>query len=200
MTAEPTAANGVDLPNLLDTIETVRRRPELAAFRFRATNRWVIGTHSRTTIETFTGAGAEHAHIRELAFDADHPEVLVGADQGATPVEFLLHALGACMMAGVANMASLRGVVLDEVEATIEGDLDVQGVLGLSDEVRNGYQQVRVAFRITGDAPPEVLEAIVAQSQARSAVFDVLTNGVAVAVDVQPTSTSPTPSTLSTPS
>jgi uncharacterized OsmC-like protein len=191
MTGEPTAANGVDLPNLLGTIETVRRQRELAAFRFRATNRWVIGTHSRTTIETFTGAGAEHAHIKELAVDADHPQVLVGADQGATPVEFLLHALGACMMAGVANMASLRGVVLDEVEATIEGDLDVQGLLGLSDEVRNGYQQVRVSFRITGDAPPEVLEAIVAQSQARSAVFDVLTNGVEVTVAVDPTSTTP---------
>jgi uncharacterized OsmC-like protein len=191
MTGEPTAANGVDLPNLLATIETVRRQRELAAFRFRATNRWVIGTHSRTTIETFTGAGAEHAHIEELAFDADHPQVLVGADQGATPVEFLLHALGACMMAGVANMASLRGVVLDEVEATIEGDLDVQGLLGLSDEVRNGYQQVRVSFRITGDAPPEVLDAIVAQSQARSAVFDVLTNGVDVTVAVDPTSTTP---------
>jgi uncharacterized OsmC-like protein len=193
MTGEPTAANGVDLPNLLSTIETVRRQRELAAFRFRATNRWVIGTHSRTTIETFTGAGAEHSHIKELAFDADHPQVLVGADQGATPVEFLLHALGACMMAGVANMASLRGVVLDEVEATIEGDLDVQGLLGLSDEVRNGYQQVRVSFRITGDAPPEVLEAIVAQSQARSAVFDVLTNGVDVTVAVDPTSTTPSP-------
>jgi uncharacterized OsmC-like protein len=188
MTGEPTAANGVDLPNLLATIETVRRDRELAAFRFRATNRWVIGTHSRTTIETFTGAGAEHAHSKELAFDADHPEVLVGADQGATPVEFLLHALGACMMAGVANMASLRGVVLDEVEATIEGDLDVQGLLGLSDEVRNGYQQVRVSFRIRGDAPSDILEAIVAQSQARSAVFDTLISGVAIAVDVETTS------------
>jgi hypothetical protein len=97
------------------------------------------------------------------------------------------------MMAGVANMASLRGVVLDEVEASIEGDLDVQGLLGLSDEVRNGYQQVRVSFRITGDAPPEVLEAIVAQSQARSAVFDVLTNGVDVTVAVDPTPTTPSP-------
>ena len=181
---EPMAANGVDVPNLFGTIDVVRGRPELAQFRFRATNRWVIGTHSRTTIETFSGAGAEHDHIRKYAYDADHPAVLVGADQGPTPVEFLLHALGACLMAGVANIASARGVSLTSVEAKVEGEIDLQGILGLSDEVRNGYQRMQVSFRIAGDAPPETLRAIVEQSQARSAVFDVLANGVDVAVDV----------------
>jgi uncharacterized OsmC-like protein len=183
-TTEPMAANGVDLPNLFATIGAVRQQPKLAQFRFRATNRWVIGTHSRTTIETFSGAGGDHDHVAEYAFDADHPAVLVGADQAPTPVEFLLHALGGCIMAGIANIASARGVALTSVEAHLEGDIDLQGILGLSDEVRNGYSQLRVDVKIAGDAPADVLEGIVAQSKARSAVFDVLANGVDVAVDV----------------
>jgi uncharacterized OsmC-like protein len=187
-TTEPKARNGVDVPNLFGTIDVVRNQPELAQFRFRATNRWVIGTHSRTTIETFFGAGGEHAHIEEYAYDADHPAVLVGADQAPTPVEFLLHALGACLMAGVANIASARGVTLTTVEARIEGDIDLRGILGISGEVRNGYRQLRVDFRITGNAPPETLRSIVEQSRARSAVFDVLTNGVDVVVDVSTSS------------
>jgi uncharacterized OsmC-like protein len=184
-TTEPMARNGVDVPNLFGTINAVRDQRSLAKFQFRATNRWVVGTHSRTTIETFSGAGGEHAHIKEYAYDADHPAVLVGADQGPTPVEFLLHALGSCLMAGVANIASARGVALTAVEASIEGDIDLQGLLGLSNEVRNGYQQLRVNFRIEADAPPETLRKIVAQSRARSAVFDVLTNGVDVVIDVE---------------
>jgi uncharacterized OsmC-like protein len=180
---EPVARNGVDVPNLFATIEAVGNDTELAKFRFRATNRWVKGTHSRTTIEQFSGAGGEHVHAQQFAYDADHPAVLVGADNGPTPVEFLLHALGACLMAGVANIASARGVTLTAVEATVEGDIDLQGILGLSADVRNGYQQVRVTFRIEGDAPPETLRRIVEQSRARSAVFDVLANGVDVTVE-----------------
>src|SRR5262249_50918950 len=107
-TTEPIARNGVDVPNLFGTIKAVGNQPELAKFRFRAPNRWLVGTHSRTTIEQFSGAGGEHSHIQPYAYDADHPAVLVGADQGSTPVEFLLHALGACLMAGVANIASAR--------------------------------------------------------------------------------------------
>lgn len=183
-TTEPIARNGVDVPNLFGTIDAVRARPDLAQFQFRATTRWVIGTHSRTAFEDFSGAGGEHSHIKKYAYGADHPQVLVGADQAPTPVEFLLHALGGCLMAGVANIASARGVELTMVEATIEGDIDLQGILGLSDEVRNGYRQLRVNFRVEGDAPPETLRAIVDQSRARSAVFDVLTNGVDVMVGV----------------
>jgi uncharacterized OsmC-like protein len=181
---EPVARNGVDVPNLFGTINAVGAQPELAKFRFRATNRWVAGTHSRTTIEQFSGAGGEHSHVQTYAYDADHPAVLVGADQAPTPVEFLLHALGACLMAGIANIASARGVTLTSVESSIEGDIDLRGILGLSDEVRNGYQQIRVAFRVKGDAPAETLREIVEQSRARSAVYDVLTNGVDVRVDV----------------
>ncbi len=176
--------NGVDVPNLFGTIDAVRNQPELAKFRFRATNRWVVGTHSRTTIEQFSGAGGDHVHTQTFAYDADHPAVLVGADQGPTPVEFLLHALGACLMAGVANVAAARGVTLTAVEAAIEGDVDLRGILGISNDVRNGYQQLRVAFRIDGDASPETLREIVEQSRSRSAVYDVLTNGVDVTIDV----------------
>ena len=184
-TTEPMAANGVDLPNLFATIGAVKQQPQLAQFRFRATNRWVIGTHSRTTIETFSGAGGDHDHISDYTYDADHPAVLVGADQAPTPVEFLLHALGGCIVAGIANIASARGVALTSVEASLEGEIDLQGILGLSKEVRNGYQRLRVDVRIAGDAPADVLEGIVAQSRDRSAVYDVLTNGVDVDVAVQ---------------
>jgi len=183
-TTTRTARNGVDIPNLFGTINAVREQPEMAKFRFRATNRWVVGTHSRTTIEQFSGAGGEHSHAQTFAYDSDHPAVLVGTDQGPAPVEFLLHAIGACLMAGIANVASARGVTLTSVEARIEGDIDLRGILGLSREVRNGYSQIRVAFSIDGDAPPEKLREIVEQSRARSAVYDVLTNGVDVQVDV----------------
>jgi len=186
ITTDAATHNGVDLPNLFGTINVVKGQPELAQFRFRATNRWVVGTHSRTTIEQFSGAGGEHSHIKEYAYDADHPAVLVGADQGPTPAEFLLLALGSCLMAGVANIASARGVALTEVEARIEGDIDLQGLLGISEEVRNGYQQIRVSFSIKGDGTEEQLRKIVEQAKARSAVYDALTNGVDVQVDVTP--------------
>jgi uncharacterized OsmC-like protein len=176
--------NGVDTPNLFATINVVRSQPELGAFQFRAKNRWVRGTHSRTRIESFSGAGGEHTHATTFEFDADHPAVLVGADNGPTPVEFLLHGLASCLTAGIANIAAARGVSLTEVESTIEGDIDLRGILGLSDEVRNGYRRIRASFRIKGDAPAEKLQQIVEQSRARSAVYDVLTNGVPVDVTV----------------
>lgn len=135
-------------------------------------------------MEAFSGAGGVHEHSSEFEYDADHPTVLTGADLGPAPVEFLLHALAACLTAGIANIAAARGVTLTEVRSTVEGDIDLQGILGLSDEVRNGYQQIRVSFEIQGDASPEKLQEIVAQSRARSAVFDVLTNGVPVAISV----------------
>jgi uncharacterized OsmC-like protein len=156
----------------------------LAQFRFRAMNRWQQGTHSRTRIQSFYGAGAEQMHEREFTYDADHPMVLVGRDQAPTPVEFLLHALAACITAGIGNIAAARGVTLYEVESTIEGDIDLQGILGLSDRVRNGYRGIRAAFTIKGDAPAEKLAQIVEQSRRRSAVYDVLANGVPVEIVV----------------
>ena len=128
----------------------------------------------------------EMTHAQEFSFDADHPAVLVGGDRGPTPVEFLLHAIAACLTAGIANIAAARGVNLDSVESTVEGDIDLNGILGLNDQVRNGFQQVRVSFNVKGNAPPEKLRQLVEQSKARSAVFDIITNGVPVAIDVDP--------------
>jgi uncharacterized OsmC-like protein len=176
--------NGVDTPTLFATIDAVRAQPELARFQFRATNRWQQGNHSQSRIESFRGAGAEQQHQRAFTFDADHPLVLTGHDHGPTPVEFLLHAIAACITAGLGNVAAARGITLYEVESTVEGDIDLRGILGLSPEVRNGYQGIRVRFRIRGDAPPEKLAELVEQSRARSAVYDVLTNGVPVAIAV----------------
>ena len=176
--------NGVDTPTLFATIDAVAAQPELARFRFRAVNRWQEGTHSRSRIEGFHGAGGEHMHDQPFQLDADHPAVLVGEDRAPLPVEILLHGLAACITAGIANIAAARGVTLTSVESTIEGEMDVRGILGLSDEVRNGYQSIRVSFRIRGDAPAEKLRRIVEQSRARSAVFDVLTNGVPVEISV----------------
>jgi len=176
--------NGVDTPTLFATINAVREQPPLARFQFRARNRWVEGTNSRTRIESFSGAGAEQAHGRPFEYDADHPAVLCGGDRGPTPVEFLLHGLASCLTAGIANVAAARGVTLTAVESTVEGDIDLRGILGLSKEVRNGYERIRVLLRIEGDAPPETLRGIVEQSRARSAVFDVLTNGVPVEIAV----------------
>jgi uncharacterized OsmC-like protein len=176
--------NGVDTPNLFATINAVKGMPELAKFQFRASNRWVNGTHSRTTIESFSGAGASHMHARSFQYDADHPAVLLGKDEGPTPVEFLLHALGTCLTAGIANVAAARGVTLTSVESTIEGDMNLFGILGLSAQVRNGYERIRVNFTIAGDAPAEKLQQIVEQSRSRSAVFDVLTTGVPVEISV----------------
>lgn len=177
--------NGVDTPTLFATIAAVRAQPELARFTWRASNRWLEGTHSRSRAETFSGAGGDHAHATTFHFDGDHPAVLVGKDQGPTPVEFLLYGLAACLTAGIANIAAARGVTLTAVESTVEGEMDLRGILGLSDEVRNGYQGITVRFRIAGDAPPEKLRAIVEQSRSRSAVFDVLTKGTPVEILVE---------------
>lgn len=177
--------NGVDTPTLFATLDAVKASPELAKFQFRATNQWISGTHNRSTIRGFYGAGQEDTTRGEdFAYDADHPAVLVGNGNGPTPVEFLLHAIAACLTAGIANVAAARGVPLRTVSSTVEGDLDLLGILGLSDQVRNGYQGIRVAFEISGDAPDEVLRGLVEQSRARSAVYDVITNGVPVSIDV----------------
>jgi uncharacterized OsmC-like protein len=179
-----TISNGVDTGALFATVDAVKRDPGIAKFRFRATNTWLDGTHSMSTIHGYHGAKQELTHREPFTVHADHPSVLVGADHGPTPGEFLLHALAACLTAGIANIAAARGVNLQEVESRIEGDIDVQGILGLSKSVRNGYERMRVSFRIAGDAPTEKLREIVAQSQARSAVYDVLTRGVPIEIAV----------------
>ena len=175
--------NGVDTATLFATLDAVRATPQIGTFQFRATNRWISGTHNQSTLHGFFGAMQEMEHQQPFVFDADHPAVLVGADHGPTPVEFLLHALAACLTAGIANIAAARGVNLESVESTVEGDIDLNGILGLSDDVRNGYEQIRISFKLRGDEP-EKLAKVVEQSRKRSAVFDVLTNGVPVDIAV----------------
>jgi uncharacterized OsmC-like protein len=175
--------NGVDTATLFATLDAVKGNPDIAKFQFRASNKWVSGTHNQSTIHGYYGAMQEMTHQQPWTFDADHPPVLTGSDNGPTPVEFVLHALAACLTAGLANIAAARGVNLTEVESTVEGDIDLLGILGLSDEVRNGYQQIKVSFKLRGD-DPDKLRRVVEQSRKRSAVFDIVTNGVPVAIEV----------------
>ena len=179
-----THRNGVDVATLFVTLDAVKQMPAAAQFQFRAHNEWQQGTHSRSTISDFFGVGEERTHEREFVFDADHPPFLVRNDNGPTPVEFVLHALAACITAGLANIAAARGVTLTEVRSTVTGNIDLNGILGLQ-PVRNGYQQVGVHFVVRGDAPEDVLRGIVEQSRQRSAVYDVLTNGVPVDIEVE---------------
>jgi uncharacterized OsmC-like protein len=184
--APPIPRNGVNTPAVVETIfGVVANQPELAKFQFRASNQWVNGTHSRTTMKGFFGASGEQSHQKEFTADGDHPAVLCGADQAPTPVEWVLHALATCLTAGIANIAAVRGVTLHRVESKVEGDIDLLGIFGLSKTVRNGYQNMRITFEIEGDAPPEKLREIVEQSRARSAVYDVITNGIPVEVSVK---------------
>ena len=176
--------NGVDTPTLFGTLDVVKSQPGLAQFQFRVRNSWQDGTLSETTISSFSGAGGEHAHKTAFKVTADHPAVLVGDDRAPLPIEFLLHALASCITGGIANIAAARGVKLTEVTSTLEGDINLLGIFGMSKDVRNGYEGIRASFTIKGDAPPEKLQEIVAQSRARSAVFDVLTNGVPVSMSV----------------
>jgi uncharacterized OsmC-like protein len=176
--------NGVDTAALFATIDAVRQAPEPGHFQFRAHNEWVRGTHNRGTIADFFGVGEERTHERTFVFNADHPAILVGQDNGPTPVEFVLHALAACLTAGLANIAAARRIKLTEVRSTVTGDIDLNGILGLDPDVRNGYSQITVRFTIKGDARPEKLRELVEQSRTRSAVYDVITNRVPVVVEV----------------
>jgi uncharacterized OsmC-like protein len=184
-TTEHPSTNGVDVSTLLATREAVRATPEIAGFQFRATNTWVQGTQSVSTIHPFHGVGQELAHRQPTEVVSDHPEVLVGTDHGPTAGEYLLPAIAACLTSGIANIAAVRGVNLTKVESSVEGDIDLLGVLGLSDgSVRNGYEQIKVTFRIEGDADDETLRGIVEQSRRRSAVYDALTQPTPVVIDV----------------
>ena len=184
MTSTETIRNGVDTTALFGALDAVKAQPAAAQFQFRATNRWVSGTHSRGTIDGFFGLGAEQTHRDTYTFEADHPVQLVGTDRGPTPAEYLLHALAACITAGVGNIAAARGVNLTSVESTVNGDIDLMGLLGLDETVRNGYERIEVRIQIEGDAGADDLRRIVERSVARSAVYDVLTTGTSVEVTV----------------
>jgi uncharacterized OsmC-like protein len=183
--AESARRNGVDTATLFATLDAVKGQPEIGKFQFRASNTWVSGTHNRSTLSGFYGAQQEMEHKHPTMLDADHPAVLVGTDNGPTPVEYLLHAIASCLTAGIANIAAVRKVDLTRVTSTVEGDIDLLGILGLSDgSVRNGYEQIKVTFHIEGDADDETLRGIVEQSRKRSAVYDALCNPTPVVIDV----------------
>jgi len=180
----PAVDNGVNVEALLGAREALAAAPEAAQFRWRARCEWINGTHSRTTVHDFFGLGAEHTHVAAFTYEADHPEIFASEDHGSTPAEILLAALASCLTAGVAAVATHRGVQLRSVSAVVEADHDVRGILGADPDVRNGFDNVRVRYAIDADASRADIEAIVAQSQKRSAVFDMLTNPTVVQVEV----------------
>ena len=175
--------NGVDTGQMYGTLDAIKAEPSLGVFQFRARNHWIDGAHNRSTIQGFYGAGQEDTS-REAPFtiDAGEPAVLLGSDTGANPAEYLLHALAACLTTSLVYVAAARKVRLTEVESTLEGDMDVRGALGVSDEVRNGFSKIRVTFKVKGDAPEATLREVVERAQARSAVFDMVSHGVPVEV------------------
>lgn len=183
-TSETPTDNGVNVKALLDARNALVDAPEAAQFTWRATNEWQHGTHSRSTIDGYYGLGAEHQHRSSWSYDADHPLVFAAEDNGPTPVEFVLMGLASCLTAGVAAVAQNRGIKLNAVKATVEGDMDILGILGGDPEVRNGFNSIRVKYDIDADASPEDVQALVAQSQKRSAVFDAITNPTNVSVEV----------------
>lgn len=183
MTDTPTD-NGVNVQALLDAREALSAAPEAAEFRWRATSTWAGGTHSHSVVDGFSGLGVEQAHTSTFEFDVDHPECFASNDRGATPVEYVLVGLAGCLTAGVASVAQLRDIQLHSVTAAIEGDMSVLGMLGADPDIRNGFDAIRVHFTIDADAGPDEIAALVAQSQKRSAVFDIVANPTAVVVDV----------------
>jgi uncharacterized OsmC-like protein len=178
------ADNGVNVQALLDAREALKAAPEAAQFTWRASATWQGGVHSTIKVQSFFGLGQEQNHLEESTFEADHPEVFAATDKGITPIEYLIVGLASCLSAGVASVAQNRGIQLRSVEATVEGAHDIRGILGADTDVRNGYNDIKVTFNIDADASREDIEALVAQSQKRSAVFDALTNPTNVTVEV----------------
>ena len=185
MTTTTKIDNGVNVEALLGARQALTDAPAAARFQWRASSDWVRGTHSRTTVQKFFGLGAEQSHKREFTFDADHPEIFASEDMGATPVEFVLVGLASCLTAGIAAVAQNRGIQLHSVKATLEAGMDLQGILGIDSDVRNGFDGIKVVFEIDADASKEDIAALVAQSQRRSAVFDIVTTPTDVSVEIR---------------
>ena len=183
-TTTAAADNGVNVAALLGAREALTAAPEAARFQWRATCKWVNGTYSRSTVDGFFGLCQDQKHKTEFTFDADHPEIFAAEDNGATPVEYVLVGLAGCLTAGVASVAQMREIQLHSVAATIEGSMDVRGILGMDSDVRNGFDSIKVTYKIEADATPDEIKALVAQSQKRSAVYDIITNPTEVSVEV----------------
>jgi len=178
------ANNGVNVEALLGAREALTAAPEAAQFVWRAESEWVSGTHTQSSVQGFFGLGEEQNHVREYSYDTDHPEIFASEDKGSTPVEFMLVGLAGCLTAGIAAVAQNRGIQLHSVKATLEAGMDIQGILGIDSDVRNGFDGINVNYQIDADASDEEIAALVAQSQKRSAVFDIITNPTNVTVKV----------------
>ena len=184
-TTEKPVDNGVNVEALFGAREALTKAPEAAKFKWRATCEWVKGTQSRSTVDGFYGLGAEQKHKSTFTFDSDHPEVFASEDTGATPVEIVLAGLAGCLTAGIAAVAQARKIQLNSVTATLEAGMDIRGILGADEDVRNGFDGIKVIYKIDADASPDDIKAIVAQSQKRSAVYDIITNPTNVTVEVK---------------
>jgi len=180
----PALPNGVNVEALLGAREALTEMPEAAKFTWRAESEWQNGTHTRSTINKFFGLGEEQRHVREFRFDSDHPEIFASEDNGPTPVEYILVGLAGCLTAGIASVAANRGITLHSVKATLEADMNIYGILGIDGDVRNGFDGITVNYTIDADASEEDIAAVVAQSQKRSAVFDIITNPTNITVRV----------------
>jgi uncharacterized OsmC-like protein len=177
--------NGVNTEQLFATLNLIKEQPELAKFQFRAANRWIDGAHNRSRIQGFYAAGGEDTSRAEaFELDAGEPAILLGADTGPNPAEYLLHALAACLTTSIVYVAAARKLPLTSVESVVTGDMDVRGALGVDPEPRNGFERIGVSFRVTGDVPDEKLREVVERARQRSAVYDMVTNGVPVALEV----------------
>jgi uncharacterized OsmC-like protein len=176
--------NGVNVEALLGAREALTAAPEAASFVWRAASEWKGGTHTESSVQRFFGLGEEQSHVKEFTYDTDHPEIFASADKGSTPVEFVLVGLAGCLTAGIASVAQNREIQLNSVKATIDADMDIQGILGIDSDVRNGFKSITVNYQIDADASEEDIAALVAQSQKRSAVFDIITNPTNVNVVV----------------
>ncbi|MDX1402721.1 MAG: OsmC family protein [Kiloniellales bacterium] len=183
--SEKSVDNGVNVEALVEAREALTQAPQGAQFTWRATCKWMNGTHSHSSVESFYGLGEEQSHKTTFSFDADHPEIFASEDKGATPVEYVLVGLASCLTAGIAAVAQYRDIQLNSVSATLEGDMDLQGILGIDSDVRNGFDGIKISYEIDADASKEDIEALVAQSQKRSAVYDIVTNPTNVTVEVK---------------
>ena len=182
--AEIALENGVNVEALLGAREALTEAPQAAQFVWRAESEWVNGTHTTSSVQGFFGLGEEQSHVRRFEYDTDHPEIFASEDKGSTPVEFVLVGLAGCLTAGIAAVATNRGIKLNSVKATLEAPMDIQGILGIDSDVRNGFEGITVSYQVDADASEEDIAAIVAQSQKRSAVFDIITNPTNVNVEV----------------
>jgi uncharacterized OsmC-like protein len=183
-TATENTNNGINIEALLGAREALTEAPQAAQFKWRAKCEWKNGTHASSSVEGFFGLGEEHKHVTERTFDSDHPEVFASEDKGITPVEYVLVGLAGCLTAGIAAVAQNRDIQLNSVKATLEGGMDIQGILGIDSDVRNGFDGIKVHYEIDADASEEDIAALVAQSQKRSAVFDAITNPTNITVEV----------------